>query len=370
MAKKGRKAQTTWELEPHTKAKHEILRHYLGAWYPKLTAYNGRVVYIDGFAGPGIYEGGELGSPLVALDALLNHVALPRMRAGINFVFVEQKAKRLESLKAQLATRILPPNVTVETYLGAFDAAMAEAFAALDQGGLRLAPTLALIDPFGVRGVRMEHIKRFMATRSCEVLITFMSSRIHRFINTDEYAPHLDALFGSEDWRAAKALRGEERLEFIRAFFRKRLEDGQTGAGARYTRYFFMRDQDNRPCYELAFATNHKDGIDAMKDAMWRIDPEGGADFSSFQAKSQRQLVQGQLFQPGPDWEVLFGMLVNTFRGQAVPWPVVEEEIRRSPFRIMRLPIQQEARRADARFTITNPQGRALNEHAVLTFRP
>ena len=25
-----------WQLEPHTKAKHELLRYYLGAWFPIL----------------------------------------------------------------------------------------------------------------------------------------------------------------------------------------------------------------------------------------------------------------------------------------------------------------------------------------------
>jgi len=27
-----------WPLEPHTKAKHELLRHYLGAWFPILSS--------------------------------------------------------------------------------------------------------------------------------------------------------------------------------------------------------------------------------------------------------------------------------------------------------------------------------------------
>jgi hypothetical protein len=28
--------ETLWEIEPHTKAKHEILQRYLGAWFPIL----------------------------------------------------------------------------------------------------------------------------------------------------------------------------------------------------------------------------------------------------------------------------------------------------------------------------------------------
>ena len=52
-----------WPIEPHTKAKHQILEEYLKAWYPILSSWQGRVLYLDGFAGPGTYSGGEDGSP-------------------------------------------------------------------------------------------------------------------------------------------------------------------------------------------------------------------------------------------------------------------------------------------------------------------
>ncbi len=29
-------SDTTWKIEPHTQAKHEILRRYLGGWFPIL----------------------------------------------------------------------------------------------------------------------------------------------------------------------------------------------------------------------------------------------------------------------------------------------------------------------------------------------
>ena len=59
--------ETLWEIDPHTRAKHEILQRYLEAWFPILSSYHHRIVYIDGFAGPGRYKGGELGSPIIAL---------------------------------------------------------------------------------------------------------------------------------------------------------------------------------------------------------------------------------------------------------------------------------------------------------------
>ena len=64
---------TIWPIEPHTSAKHQILRKYLDAWLPILGTYNKRIIYIDGFAGPGEYVGGEPGSPIIALEAARSH---------------------------------------------------------------------------------------------------------------------------------------------------------------------------------------------------------------------------------------------------------------------------------------------------------
>ena len=64
--------QTIWPLEPHTRAKHEILKRYLQAWMVILSQGQfPEILYIDGFAGPGEYSGGEAGSPIIALDTAL-----------------------------------------------------------------------------------------------------------------------------------------------------------------------------------------------------------------------------------------------------------------------------------------------------------
>jgi three-Cys-motif partner protein len=66
---------TIWKIDSHTQAKHIILKKYLDAWLPIMTRWNGRVLYIDGFAGPGKYQGDEDGSPIIALKSAINHRA-------------------------------------------------------------------------------------------------------------------------------------------------------------------------------------------------------------------------------------------------------------------------------------------------------
>src|SRR5260370_37583290 len=115
-----------WPLEEHTKGKHLVLKSYLDAWIPKLGFWNGRMLFIDGFAGPGEYAGGEAGSPLIALRAFLNHPAKDRLKASIVFDFVEQdpaRAAHLETLVELLRSQ-LPTSCSAEVSVGAFDETM------------------------------------------------------------------------------------------------------------------------------------------------------------------------------------------------------------------------------------------------------
>jgi three-Cys-motif partner protein len=115
-------SDTIWEMKPHTQAKHEILRRYLGAWFPILSNSSGRIIYLDGFAGPGIYAGGEVGSPVVALETAANHVMLPRFREVL-FLFIEKDKARAKKLDSVLKQRFpsLPSNLKYSVYARALN---------------------------------------------------------------------------------------------------------------------------------------------------------------------------------------------------------------------------------------------------------
>lgn len=87
-------------------AKHSIVRKYLAAWLPKLShnrcrTYT-RIIYVDGFAGPGYYESGEEGSPVIALELALNHKNLNLHGPDINFIFIEYEKKKSDKLLSSL----------------------------------------------------------------------------------------------------------------------------------------------------------------------------------------------------------------------------------------------------------------------------
>lgn len=94
-------------IQDHTLAKHDILKRYLAAWFPILGRGSGSKIlaYVDGFSGPGQYEGGEPGSPLITLNLLSEHNYLSSFAESgkrLNFLFVELKKDWYEGLKSRI----------------------------------------------------------------------------------------------------------------------------------------------------------------------------------------------------------------------------------------------------------------------------
>lgn len=315
---------TVWEIEPHTKAKHDILRRYLGAWFPKVSSRESKLVYIDGFAGPGTYTTGEPGSPLVALDTLMEHRHFDAMSARTSFVFgfVEEDPRRVASLTAAIADYFKskggqPDNVTYEVAQGTFEDRANDILASISPGK-RLAPTLAFIDPFGFGGVRMDTIRRLTDFPKCEVLTSFMYNSLKRWTNHPEdwVHDHLRGLFNTDDYRAAKGLTGTARRQFLHDLYKAQLKDA---GDFKYALDFEMENLRGQNVYSLIYVTRHIAGLKAMKDAMWKVDPSGSFRFSD------RHAGTTSLFDGKPDVRPLRAALLEGLAGQEVSVGRVEE---------------------------------------------
>jgi three-Cys-motif partner protein len=267
---------TTWRLPPHTRAKHAILRGYLDAWLPIMGSWNRGLLVIDGFAGPGRYEDGEDGSPIIALKAALEHRLRPSAR--LVYLFIEENRERKESLDREITALALPPNFAVHTHLGRFDETLNGVLDEVAHEGMRLLPTFAFVDPCGWSQTPFRTIERLLTRHRAEVLINFMYEEINRFILVPEHAASFDHLFGTPEWRGIASMSGAaERRRFIRDLYGRQL---RTRAGARFVRSFEMRNDKGATDYFLYFATSDQTGLAKMKEAMWRVDPGGAFAFS------------------------------------------------------------------------------------------
>jgi len=317
---------TIWEIEPHTEAKHAILRKYLDAWLPIITRWNGRVLYIDGFAGPGEYVGGKDGSPIIAIKAVLEHHA--NISSEIIMKFIESDQNRCDFLKNKINNIQIPTNIKVECICKRFDEVLSQIFNFLDEQKARLAPPFVFIDPFGFTGIPLNLIKRIMENGKCEILITFMYEEINRFAGDDRLANSLNETFGTDTWRQVDNERDpQKRASFLHNIYKDQLVHE---AGIKFVQSFKMINKANKIDYFIFFGTNNTVGLKKMKEAMWNVDESGAFHFSD----ATYNPMQSILFETMPNFSDLKKIILEHFSGRVISVQELENFIiTQTPYR-------------------------------------
>jgi three-Cys-motif partner protein len=329
-----------WEIKPQTEVKHRLLTEYFGRWFPILSQRlktGGRVIYIDGFSGPGRYLGGEPGSPLLALDGALNHPKLPNLLERANFemvfMFIDKEPRACANLKAELdawCDRVKPPKQIriVGPIQGEFNEHLTQALTVLDEAGQKLAPSLVFIDPFGPLGLQLGTLRRILQNRSCEVLIRFNYTRLaNNFMQRQDMHSRVNEMFGTEDWKSSVQLDASSREEAILNLYVNQLK---AAAGAKFVQRFRTADPGGRVAHFI-FCTNNSRGFEEMKESMWKVDPTGEFRWT---AHSRTPLVQSSFLGSLADSSCerdLSEALASEFSGKAVSVKEVEEFVRCQP---------------------------------------
>ena len=277
---------TLWEAKPHTLAKIEIVRRYLFLWFSILGTKprNKRLVYIDGFAGPGRYSNSEQSSPVAALQAA--KAAIERPGAKLNdvefsFLFVEKRKDFVENLRSVVAVGVWPANINWDTETGSFEEKVGGVLDELRRQGQQLAPTFAFIDPFGATGLPFRVVAEILSYPSCEVLLNLDSDGISRLISAQEFEKNqknLDELFGDQSWQQLDPSMPMTKLAAaVLSLYKQKL---RALRDVRYVFPFAMNTRQGQINYHLVFASQHPIGLEKMKEAMKAVDKTGSYSFS------------------------------------------------------------------------------------------
>lgn len=325
-----KKLPKLWSLQPHTKAKHVILRKYLQAWMRIMTLgsnYNKRAVIIDGFAGPGEYEDGEDGSPIIILKECISYLEqFPNNQPQLRFIFIEQDYERFLNLKEKVAELFSVTQDEIKTpfipeqhdYLritllnSSFEEVMSSL---LEKTNGNMPPTFAFIDPFGFKDTPYYLIEQLGKNNKSEIFVNFMYEDINRFLKLPSLQEHYHRLFGTERWmdilKHIDNYTAEQRRFFLHSLYKEQLHQ----AGFKYVLSFEMKNERNATDYFLYYGTNHIKGLEKMKDAMWTVDRSGAYTFSDYEA-NQTQLRFVEFDEP--DLNILSDEIYRAFAGQTV----------------------------------------------------
>ncbi len=305
-----------WLIDPHTSAKHEILRKYLQPWMAILSTANRRIIYLDGFAGPGEYltKKGEKvdGSPIIAINCYLEHKFKQKIKE-VCFIFVDKEKEVIEYLDKKLK-KYSKENLKIETIHAEFEVVVNHILNKLEKDDKNIAPTFCFIDPFGIKGLSLNTISRIINKKSCEVFINFMYEELIRFISLPQNEKNVCALFGEESkWKEVKNYKTpKERYLFLVSLYEEQLRNSCEGEC--YIRTFNMVNKFNKNDYVLFFVTKSKLGLKKMKEAMWTVDERGEFTFSDFTYDPN----QSVLFSNEPDYNRLQKEIVEEFKFKKV----------------------------------------------------
>lgn len=242
----------------------------------------------------------------------------------------------------------LPSNVKIEPHLGEFQDVIEGVSDSLESSNRKLAPTLAFIDPFGVSGVPMKLIARFLDSRKCELFLILMVDHLNRFLSAEHMKGGRDSLFGTNDFLEVEAAPAGERIPMLVDLYQRQMRDV---AKFEYTQGFEMKRANKTVAYYVVYATRSITGVEKFKDAMWKVDPSTGTSFSD------RNWNQGSLLT-GSNVELseLQQRLSEQFGGESVSIKRLDEfTLLDTPYRKPHLRKALQAMKGQGRIQITKP---------------
>jgi len=250
----------TWEITPATRLKHELLTAYLTSW-SQIVSKASALSYVDGFAGPGVYDGGDPGSARLAL-AILEKIAQIRPRCRFRCINVEQDPKRFTILHQRVQSKV----VEVTNLHGDFHDPQIRAEVLTRCGD---DPAFFFIDPFNLSSIPYHSMCEIYQRPKTELLINFMTMEAVRNLHhSPEARERIVAAYGSEEPLEIAGLYDNPQLRIyhlVRAFEARLHPFG----------YFTWRkaipkrgDSPRSTLYHLIFATRSLLGLRIMKDIM------------------------------------------------------------------------------------------------------
>ena len=305
-----------------SKVKTEIVHKYFLAWAAIMMPHapEGKVAYIDLYAGPGTYADGTKSTPIRILESAIRD---ERLRKGLVTVFNDRDAGLCAQLRDNIAClpgseRLkYPPQIYAQEVDGGFEATFSQ---------IRLIPTLLFLDPWGYKGVTVGLVGSVVKDWGCDCILFFNYNRINMGLSNEEVENHVDGFFGRQSADSLRLqIKGKSPYERERAVVRQ-LVAGLRQAHAKYVLAFrFRTDDDSRTSHYLIFASKHFRGYHVMKDIMARASTFDVQDVPSFEYNPARAR-QPALLDDSCPLDALEQRLPKDFAGRSLTMKEVYEE--------------------------------------------
>lgn len=313
------------ESMEQSEVKARLVSKYFWAWAKVMISTvrkrpDGRIAYIDLFAGPGRYEDGTKSTPLLILEQA---IADRQMRSMLVTMFNDLDPDNTQSL--QRAIDELPGIKRLRYPPEIYNEEVGEDIVRMFEE-MRLVPTLFFVDPWGYKGLSLRLVNSVLKDWGCDCIFFFNYNRINMGLGNEFVRDHMDALFGDERGdRLRQRLEGmtppERELTIV-----NEIAEALKEMGGRYVLPFVFRNvRGERTSHHLIFVSKHFKGYEIMKEIMSSESsetPQGVASFS-YNPATYKQPLLFDLARPLDD---LTCLLLHDFAGQTLTMRQVYEQ--------------------------------------------
>jgi three-Cys-motif partner protein len=309
MTKKRKNSKTFYAQQTaQSRVKAEIITKYFASRMKIISGTGAtKMVYVDLYAERGRYDDGAESTSLMVLRHAIED---PVVRKSLATIFNDKD--HADSLRAEI--KALPGIETLQyepsVYSIEVGTTTPEVF-----GKIKLAPTLAFLDPWGYKGLSRALIHSLLKDWACEVLFFFNFNRVSMDITNEIVRPHMGALFGAERLASLRTivaeLEGEARERAVMAALAAMLRE----IGGQFVLPFrFVKGAAQRTSHYLIFVTKHFLGYKIMRDVMAKASSTIVQDVASFEYNPRPPLF----LTDGRSVEALGETLATEFAGMTM----------------------------------------------------
>ena len=302
-------------IEPHSKAKLDVLRSYLRAYFDRLNVNPNREEFkldlVDGFAGGGTFRDGEdivPGTPLIMLEEFqeainrLNRNRTKSLNFDCKFYFVDKEAAHTDHLRKVLKERgyvVNDEKIVVRNSL--FEEEVDDILKDIRRRQPRAGRAIFLLDQTGFSQVELGLVARILhELPAAEVILTFAADAlVNHLVATPSMVkmlapleltePKIHDLIQLKGGGGGRALVQRTLREHIRIV-----------TGATYDTPFFIRPRDSRRALWFLHLSKHPTARDVMIQRHWEIqntfEHYGSGDFGMMGWDSLKSSGTMQLF--------------------------------------------------------------------------
>lgn len=287
-------------LKEHSKAKVDLYTRYLSIYLNIISraSFINKIRLFDLFAGEGIYENKEFGSPIAALKVIKDHYfSNGKTCPNIDILFndngnskIEPNKTKIQRIKELADSIFVPTNVFIDY--------QEIPFAELIPNILKRTNAienneraLLFIDPWGYKDIKPIEVRKLLSNRKSEIILFLPISHMYRFaqksLSIDEFPagkPLMDFLIELSINETDLTGSQIKFIQLLKIRFSNFLN-------VEYVDTFTIEKGKN-DYFCLFFFTNNQTGFKAMLKAKWDIDEKQGKGFRFGDSNMQTSMFE------------------------------------------------------------------------------